>query len=172
MKNIKIEVKWAIIFVMMTLSWMLMERLTGLDSEHIDKHEIFTNFIAIPAIAVYVFALLDKRKRFYNGQMTYLQGFISGLIITGGVAVVSPLTQYITSTIINPDYFTSIINHTVEKGKMTREAAEDFYNLKSFIVQGLVGAPGMGLLTTAIVAFFAKNSSKSIFKIRQTPAKK
>ena len=30
MQKIKIEIKWAIIFVIMMLAWMLMERLTGL----------------------------------------------------------------------------------------------------------------------------------------------
>ena len=38
---------------------------------HIDKHVVYTNFYALPAILVYVFALLDKRKNFYNGKMTY-----------------------------------------------------------------------------------------------------
>ena len=64
MKKIQIEIKWAIIFVIMTLIWMILEKVAGLHDEHIDKHPIFTNFIAIPAIAIYVFAILDKRKNF------------------------------------------------------------------------------------------------------------
>ncbi len=86
---------------------MLLERLTGLHSNHIDKHAIFTNFIAIPAIAIYVFALLDKRKNFYQGTMTYKQGFVTGFFITLIVTVFSIATQYITSTIISPDYFST-----------------------------------------------------------------
>jgi hypothetical protein len=113
MKKIKIEIKWAIIFVVMTLIWMVLEKLVGLHDEHIDKHPIYTNFIAIPAIAIYVFALLDKRKNFYKGAMTYKQGFITGLIITAIVTVLSPLTQYITSTIITPEYFPNMINYSV-----------------------------------------------------------
>ena len=61
MTNFKIEIKWALIFAAMTLGWMLMERLVGLHSTHIDKHLLYSNLIAIPAITVYVFALLDKR---------------------------------------------------------------------------------------------------------------
>lgn len=91
-KNYRIEIKWAFIFIGMTLLWMVLERLLGLHSTHIDKHPIFTNFIAIPAIAIFVFALRDKRKSFYGGTMTYMQGFISGLIITLIVSVMSPLT--------------------------------------------------------------------------------
>lgn len=156
MKNIKIEIKWAIIFALMTLLWMVFERSVGLHDTQIDKHAVYTNFIAIPAISVYVFALLDKRKNFYHGKMTYLQGFICGLIITLFVTVLSPLTQYITSTIITPDYFENAIAYGVSTGKTTPEAAEDYFNLENYIIQGLIGAPFMGLITTALVAIFTR----------------
>jgi hypothetical protein len=156
MKNIKIEIKWAIIFAIMTLLWMVLEKAVGLHDAHIDKHVIYTNFIAIPAIAVYVFGLLDKRKNFYHGKMTYLQGFISGMIITAFVTVLSPLTQYITSTFITPDYFQNAIAYGVSSGKTTQEAAEAYFNLENYIIQGLIGAPIMGLLTTAIVSIFTQ----------------
>jgi len=159
MKKIKIEIKWAIIFVVMTLIWMILEKLTGLHDEHIDKHPIFTNFIAIPAIAIYVFALLDKRKNFYKGAMTYKQGFITGLIITAIVTVLSPLTQYITSTIITPEYFPNMISYSVETGKLTQEAAEEYFNLKNYMLEVIIGTPIMGILTTAIVAIFTRKKS-------------
>lgn len=156
MKNYKIEVKWAVIFMIMTLVWMLLEKLAGLHSKHIDKHLIYTNFIAIPAIAVYVFALLDKRKNFYGGAMSYKQGFNSGLLITLFVTILSPLTQVITSLLITPEYFPNVIDYCVSQGKMTQEGAESYFNLKSYIIQGLIGAPVMGLLTTALVAIFTR----------------
>ncbi len=82
MKAIRIEIKRALLFVIMDLLWMAQERAVGLHDQHIDKHPIYTNFIAIPAIIIYLLALLDKRKNFYNGVMTYKQGFLTGLIIT------------------------------------------------------------------------------------------
>ncbi|HIA35433.1 MAG TPA: DUF4199 domain-containing protein [Flavobacteriales bacterium] len=159
MKNLKIEIKWAIIFAVMQLLWMMLERITGLHSDHIDKHAIFTNFIAIPAIAIYVFALLDKRKNFYQGIMTYKQGFVTGFIITLFVTVFSIVTQYIISTIISPDYFSNMIEYAVSEGKMTQEAAENMFNLKSYIIQAPIGAFVIGLLTSAIVAIFTRKKS-------------
>ena len=156
MKTIKIEIRWAIIFTVMMLIWMLLERVFGLHDEYIDKHPIFTNFVAIPAIAVYVLALLDKRDNFYHGKMTYIQGLITGLIITGMVTVLSPLSQIITSLVITPDYFQNAINYAVSEGKMTQKAAEEYFNLRSYILQGLIGAPVMGVLTSAIVAIFTR----------------
>ena len=88
--------------------------------------------------------------------MTYLQGFICGLIITAFVTVLSPLTQYITSTFITPDYFQNAIAYGVSSGKTTQEAAKAYFNLENYIIQGLIGAPIMGLLTTAIVSIFTQ----------------
>ena len=62
MKNLKTEIKWAIIFTLMTICWMLVEKLTGLHSTHIGKHMVYTKLYAIPSVLVYVLALLDKKK--------------------------------------------------------------------------------------------------------------
>jgi len=156
MKTIKIEIKWAVIFTVMMLVWMLLERIFGLHDEYIDKHPTFTNFVAIPAIVIYVLALLDKRDNFYQGRMNYLQGLITGLIITGIVTVLSPLSQIITSLVITPDYFQNAINYAVSEQKMTQEEAEAYFNLPNYIIQGIVGAPIMGVFTSVIVAIFTR----------------
>lgn len=160
MKNIKIELKWAIVFVVMMLLWMVMEKVVGLYGPHIEQHAVVTNFVAIPAILTYVLALLDKRKNHYGGTMSYKQGFVSGLIITLIVTVISPLTQYITNTVIAPDYFTAMIKHTVNNDMMTLEEARANFNMKSYIIQGLIGTPVMGLVTTAIAAIFTKKKTQ------------
>ncbi len=160
MKNIRIEIKWALIFAAMILLWMWLEKAVGLHGPHIDKHMYLTNLFAIPAIVVYVLALKDKKKNFYNGRMTYKQGFISGLIITAIVTLLAPLTQWITSTVITPEYFPNVIEHSVETGFYpTREEAEAQFNLKTYMVQSTIGTFVMGLITSAVVAFFVKSKS-------------
>ena len=116
MKNFKIEVKWAFIFIGSLLLWMLLERLIGLHDKHIDKHQYLTMLYSLVAIALYVLAFLDKRKNFYKGLMTYKQGFITGLIITIIVTIFTPLTQWIISSVITPDYFKNVIQYSVETG--------------------------------------------------------
>jgi len=161
MKIIRLEIKWALIFVTMSLLWMLLEKLVGLHSTHIDKHMYWTNLFAIPAIIVYVLALKEKKKKDYNGQMTYKQGFISGLIITAIVTLFSPLTQWIVSTVITPEYFPNVIAHSVEIGyHKSLEEAEAYFNLKNYIVQSVIGAITMGVITSAIVAFFVRTKAK------------
>ncbi|UZD20980.1 DUF4199 domain-containing protein [Algoriphagus halophytocola] len=157
MKNIRIEIKWALIFVLMMLAWMMMEKSLGWHDEKISQHATLTNFVAIPAIAVYVFALLDKKKNFYQGTMSYKQGFVSGLIITLIVALLSPVSQYITTTFITPGYFPNVIDYAVESGQMSQADAEAYFNLKSYVIQSVIGALVMGLVTSAIVAIFVKS---------------
>ena len=158
MKNLKIELKWALIFVAMQLSWMLMEKLTGLHDTHIEKHAVFTNGVAILAFLIYALALLDKRKNHYQGKMTYLQGFVSGIWITLIVTLLTPITQYITSYWISPEYFDNMIAFSVSQGKMSQEEAESFFNFNSYLLQSTLFAPVAGIVTSAIVAIFTKKS--------------
>ena len=74
MSSIKTEVKWAVIFSIMGLLWMVLEKLCGLHGKYIDYQLYLTNIFAIPAIWVMVLALKDKKKNGYNGQITYMQG--------------------------------------------------------------------------------------------------
>jgi hypothetical protein len=158
MKKYLIELKWALIFAAMTLAWMLLEKLLGLHDRYIDQHPTYTNLIAIPAILVYVLALLDKRKNFYGGHITYQQGVVSGLLITLVVTLLSPLTQVITSLVITPDYFANAIAASVKANYFTQAQAEAYFNLQNYVIQGLIGAPIMGTITTVIVAFFVKKA--------------
>ncbi len=161
MKNISIEIKWGVIFILVSLGWMALEKSLGWHDEYIDRHATLTNIFAIPAIAIYVFALLDKKKKYYKGQMTYSQGFLSGVIISVFVAIMSPFSQYITLVYITPDYFTNVIEYSVSSSELTQQAAEDWFNLQSYMVQAAIGALVMGIITSAIVAIFTKSKKQS-----------
>ncbi len=157
MKSFKIEFKWAILFSIMGLIWMLLEKLSGLHSTYIDYHLYLTNLFAIPAIWVMVLALKEKKKVTYNGNITYLQGLLSGVVLSIIIALISPLTQWITSYIITPEYFPNVIKRSVEIGyyKTTAEAEANF-NYANYAVQGAIAAFVMGFLTTAIAMIFLR----------------
>lgn len=156
MQKYKTELKWGVIFMVTSLVWMLLERLVGLHGAHIDKHATYTNLFAIPAIAIYVLALLDKRKRDLDGKMSYKEGVITGLIITAVVAILSPLSQWLTAVVITPGYFPAIIEYSVSQGEMSRAAAEEYFNLSSYIWMAFIGAVGMGVVTSLVVAAFTR----------------
>lgn len=160
MKNFKTEIKWAIIFSIVTLLWMFLEKNVGLHGKHISQHAIYTNLIAIPYIIIFYLAIREKKQEYYQGIMTWQQGLISGGIMSVLIALLAPLVQYIVSTIITPDYFNNVISYVVDQERMTEKAARNYFNLKSYMIQSAFGALAMGIVTAAIVSLFLKTKKK------------
>lgn len=165
MDMIKIEIKWALIFSLMTLAWIFIEKIAGLHSENIDLHPYLTNIFAVPAIIVMVLALKDKKKNFYNGSMTYMQGLISGVILSAFISILSPLTQWIITNVISPDFFKNMIDFTLDLGYYkTQEDAEAYFNYENYAKQSAIGAFVMGVITTAVAMILlqTKNTTKHV----------
>ena len=135
---------------------MAFEKLMGWHGENIAQHAKLTNLFSIVAVAIYLFALRDK-KRQLGGTMTWKEGFISGAIISVIVAILSPFAQYLTNFVISPEYFPNAIEYAVSSGNATEEEAEAFFNFKNYAMMGSVGALVMGLITAAVVAFFIRS---------------
>jgi hypothetical protein len=161
MKKLNIEIKWAIIFSLAGLIWMVIEKVSGLHSTYIDYHLYLTNLFAIPAIWIMVLALKNKKRVDYNGNMDYKQGLISGILLSTFIAILSPATQWITTYIITPEYFPNVIKRSVELGyfKTTAEAEANF-NYANYAQQGAIGALVMGILTTLIAMIFIRSKTK------------
>ena len=158
MKKFRIEVKWGILFFLSGLAWMALEKYLGWHDRLIEQHATYTLLYAPLAIFIYVVALWEKKRKTYSGRMTFLQGLLSGMVITLVVVLLTPLSQYISHSLISPDYFSNIIQLTVNSGKMTLPEAEAYFNLMNYITQSLLFATVMGLLTTAVVMIFLRSS--------------
>ncbi|MFK7970186.1 MAG: DUF4199 domain-containing protein [Bacteroidia bacterium] len=159
MKKYAHEIKWGVIFTVVSLLWMVLEKMFGWHDELISKHPIYTNIFAILAIAIFVFALLEKRKKL-GGFMTWKEGFVSGLIISVVAMILTPLSQVITHKVISPSYFPNAIQYSVESGNATQAEAEAFFTLPSYMMQSALGAIIMGAVTAAIVALILQRKKK------------
>ena len=157
MKKFGIEIKWAINFSIITLLWMILEHSLGWHDENIGKHAIYTNFFIIIAIFIYFIAIKDKKDNFYARNMTFRKGFVSGVMLSIFIAILSPIVQYISFKFIAPNFFENIINYTVTHKIQTQIQAEDYFNLKSYTIQGFFGSLSMGVVTSAIIAYFLKS---------------
>lgn len=157
MKSIRIELKWALIFSVVSLLWMFFEKSMGWHDALIENHATYTNFIAPIAVVIYVFALLDKRKQI-GGMITWKQGFVSGAIISMIVALLSPLTQYITHEFITPSFLENARTFAIDSNVVSTEEAEAFFTFKNYVIQSFIGALLMGLITSSVVAFFVKKN--------------
>lgn len=157
MKNFRIELKWGFLFFLSGLAWMVLEKSLGWHDRLIEQHATYTLLYAPLAIFIYVMALWEKKKKTYRGRMTFLQGLLSGLLITLVVVLLTPLSQYISHSLISPAYFPNIIQLTVNSGKMTLPEAEAYFNLMNYTTQSVFFAGVMGILTTVVVMIFMKS---------------
>ncbi|CAN5362519.1 hypothetical protein BH23BAC2_BH23BAC2_03930 [soil metagenome] len=158
MKNLSTELKWGVLFIIAGLAWVWIEKLFGLHDVYVAQHPIYTNLFGIIAVTIFIFALREKRRDFFVGVMTWREGFTSGIIMTLVITLLSPLAQYITYEYISPEYFNNITEHTVQAGAMSREDAEAYFSLRSYLIQATFGALVMGIVTSAIVAWFVKTA--------------
>lgn len=156
MEKFAVEIKWGIIFIISGLCWVWLEKLFGLHDVYVAQHPLYTNLFGIIAVTLFVFALLEKRRNFFDGTMTWKEGFTSGIIMTIVITILSPLSQWITYEFISPEFFNNIKEHTYQTTPMSREEAENYFSLRSYIIQATFGALTMGVVTSAIVAWIVK----------------
>lgn len=156
MTTYKTEIKWGVIFTLVMLAWMVFERLMGWHGSNIEQHASMTNLFAVPAVAVYLVALMDKRNNDLNGSISWKEGFICGVIITLVATVLSPIAQVLIHTVISPEYFDNMIAYAVSEDLLSQQDAEATFNLGSYITISLLGTPIMGILTSAVVALVTK----------------
>lgn len=152
MKNRRLEIRWGIYFILMQLSWMLLEKLLGYHDAKIEQHATVSMLVMIPSFLLYFLALRQKRVQDFGGKMSFGQGFVAGLIITATVTVLTPFSQLITSLVITPDYFNNMIAYAVNKGMMTQLEAEAEFNLTNYLLMSTVFAPVAGIVTSAVMA--------------------
>lgn len=153
MKNFIIEIRWAVQFSLVSLVWMIFEKSMGWHDVAIKNHAIYTNVFAFVAIGIYFLALLDKKKNFFNRNMSWKQGFISGMILSAIIALLSPMVQYVTFTLITPSFFKNMIAYSVSHQLHTQSQAEMYFNMQSYMIQSVFGAFSFGVLTSAVVAY-------------------
>jgi hypothetical protein len=154
--KIAIELKWALIFSVMFLAWMLAEKLAGFHDTRLDQQPMVGPLILIPSIVIYVLTLRD-RKRSLRGKMTYGRGFLSGCVLTGFVVILSPLNQLLALKVISPDYLANLIEYTVSSGTLTGEQARQQFSLGNYVVTSLVAGTLTGILFSAIIAAFTRS---------------
>lgn len=149
--------RFGIIFALMQFVWIIGEYLVGLHTTYISQHYIYTNLILIPSVAIMVWGLFARRAEL-GGELSYIQSLVQGLGVGTTVGVLSVVIQFLFFTYINPNFFADFQEYAVNHGHMSAEAAEAYFSLKSYALQGAVFAPVAGLLTNAIAGLFLKTS--------------
>ena len=168
MKKFAIEIKWGFIIIIAQLLWMLLEKQLGYHDSKIKWQMLFTMLVVLPLFALYFFGLWEKKKRYYNDQMSWTQGFISAMIIAVVGVILSPMSQFVIYEFISPNYFENMIIYTVSSNKLSLEAAQTNFNLSSAIWQSISGGLSTGLVIGALAAYLlrTKNPEKEVETIK------
>ncbi len=155
-----IEIKWGIIFSFAVLAWAFLEKSIGLYDDAISNYALFTNLFGFVAILIYALAIREKKIEYFNGDMNWKQGFVSGVVLTVVVTIFTPLCQFIIHKFIAPEFFPNLIRYKVESRYLTREAAEGYFNLETYIYQNSSFTLSMGIVTAAAVAYFIRTKKQ------------
>lgn len=147
--------RFGIIFALMQFIWIIAEYLVGLHTTYIAQHATYTNLIMVPSVAIMIWGLFARRAEL-GGELSYLQALGQGLGVGVTVGILSIGVQYLFFTFINPNFFADFRAFAVEQGYMSLDAAETYFSLTNYAVQGAVFAPIAGLFTNSVAGLFLK----------------
>jgi hypothetical protein len=156
MNKFKIEFKWAIYYTFLGIMWFQLEKYLGYHDKNIANHPVFTNFIYIFIFGVYILFLLDKKKNFFNGIMSWQQGLLSGVILAIFAMILTPFALYFSLKYINPDFFTNMINYSVSKG-MKLENAQAMFSTTAYMIFASFGTFSFGIIFAALASSIVKS---------------
>lgn len=156
MNKFKIEFKWAIYYTFLVIMWFQLEKSLGFHTKHIANQPVFTNLIYIIIFGIYIFFLLDKKKNFFNGIMTWQQGLLSSVILSVFTMILSPFAIYFKLKYVNPNFFDQMIAASVAKG-IKLENAEAVFNLKAYMILGIVDTLSFGIIFAALASTIVKS---------------
>jgi hypothetical protein len=156
MKKFEIELKWASIYTAISIAWVYLEKYLGYHDEHVSSQAIFSFWLMVPQILVYVLAIREKRELYYKGEITWQKAFISGVVLSAVIGGLSPASIYIMAELVTPEFFSNIVEVRAEQG-IPRQGLEKVYNLNSYISQAIFNNLGSGVFFSAIIALVLKN---------------
>lgn len=147
----------AIWFLITTIAWLALEKLIGFHDVYIQYHKYFTNFIMIPYLYIFNRGLKSFRLA-SGGTVSYLNSFGFGLICTVFVALVSPLALWVFETILNPNFYQSMIQYSVSHKMQTQIQANAYFNHDNYRNLMIYGNIAQGVIFSAIIAFFSSQN--------------
>lgn len=151
-----VEVKYGVLFAVVTLLWITMEFLMGLHSTYIHLHPYFSFLFLFVVVAV-IYQGVKARKSLNEGNITYLHAFLSGVYISIVAVLLSPLVNYIFHSFINPDFFDAMISMSVQQMRLTEDMAREHFNLVRYTQLNIVFGLISGVITSGLVALVLKS---------------
>ena len=104
MKNLKTEIKYAILSAITLVIWVTAEHLLGFNTTKMELGQYTRPIIAIAPFIFLFFGIREKKNKELDGQLTFMQGFKTAFFISLFYALLQGMWFAIYSGLINPDY--------------------------------------------------------------------
>lgn len=141
--------------------WTCLEFAVGLHDKYVDLHPYLTNLFFPIAIAITIFSLKEIKR--LNGSLNVMLAFKLGLIVGLVSLPLSLLSFYVFIEYVNPNMFTSFIQHSIDyytkAGKSVEEAtklASDYFNKEAYFSQIAIGGVVGPTIISVIAGFFMR----------------
>lgn len=125
-----------------------------------------TGLLTLIILAIGIYTAMDSMKRNNNGNLTYGQAVLAGLIVAVTTGVISAIVTFIYCQFINPDYAAYMISESrkvmVADGKSLVEIAANTADLQKQmtvpmqVIQSVIGQTVSGTVIALIIGVFAK----------------
>ncbi len=158
MKN---ELKWATIMSVVLLIWLVSLKYMGYqEGEKIGDYPIIASIYFIPLFGLFFLAVKERKQGKRNrGFITKRDAFLTGLIATLFLMVLSPVVMLIFNFLINPDFISNQVIYYSEHG-MPLPEAKNTYTIWSMIFNSIMMSMLAGGLFSAIIALILENPPK------------
>lgn len=139
------------------------EKAMGWHDEHIQYHIVYSLLIIFPQALLFYFALIEKKKKYYQGKITWQQAFLSGGVLSLLIAGISPATMYYMHTFLSPNFLPLAIEKFVASGG-DEATAQSYHSLEAYIKNAILFNVSMGIVLSAIVGVFVKTKEVNVKK--------
>ncbi|UOX33451.1 DUF4199 domain-containing protein [Flavobacterium sediminilitoris] len=155
MKKFEIEIKWTIIYSLVYIIWMYIEKLLGWHNESILYQPVYNLLFTPVSVFLFTLALIDKKRNYYKNEIDWKQGSISGIILSVLITVLNPAVLYITHNFISPDFFDNAINASISD-TFTLEKAKAHFNINTAISNSVFEKLSFGVVISATISYFIR----------------
>lgn len=159
MNKFAIEFKWAIRYIFAYLISVIIEKYTGLYSTNISSYFSYSFLFYGVAFLLFYLAIKDKKQNYYSNTMNWKQGCISGIFMSGFIAVLLIPCMVIAYKGIAPEFFPNMIKYKISSGKVSLTTAQNYFNLKNYCYQGIGFVLSLGILFSAIASQLLKSKN-------------
>ena len=150
--SLRIELRYAILSALILLLFLILEFVAGFQDTLIAYHPYVSLLAFIIPAFTYRMALIEKIEQKF-GKLTLAQAGFCGLMTTLFFCILVIPVQLAFHQLINPDFFSNMILYAIKTGKQTPEHAALFFNLKTYIIESVLGFFVVGLIISVILGF-------------------